>query len=145
MVMLEGLHPDAAALARVRVEFEIASGRDRPILSVAPESDTRDNGTRRAFASLVRLEALPAGEYLARARVAGPGFPEVVFERRFRLERVAAPPPVGSASAPAPPTPPAASASAPVAAAPAVVRRRRPAPARAETMSCWRSSAGSRR
>lgn len=122
VVMLEGSHPDAAALALVRVEFEIASGRDRAILSVSPESDTRDNGTRRAFASLVRLRGLPAGEYVARARVMGPGFPEAVFERPFRLERPAR---VSTAAADA-----TAPASPSTSAAPAVVRPAAPAQVR---------------
>jgi VWFA-related protein len=122
-LMLEGQHADAGALAGVRVAFEIASAdRDRPLLSVSAESDIRENGTRRAFASLVRLEALPAGEYLARARVVGPGVPEVVFERPFRFERAARS--LSTSAAPA------ASAPASAAAAPAVVRSAPPLPAR---------------
>ena len=85
---LEAEHPDADALAVVRVSFEISeAGSDRSLVTVAAAAATRGDATQRAFGGVVGLEALQTGEYLARARIEGAGRPVAFVERPFRVER----------------------------------------------------------
>jgi VWFA-related protein len=121
VVMLEGQHADATALAAVRVTFEVAdAAKPEAVTSVVALSEVRSNGTQRAFGSTLVLDRLPAGEYLVRARIELPGRPPMVIERPFRFE---ASPVLSTAAPPAATRGTAAVAAATAAGTAAVVRR----------------------
>lgn len=81
---------DTRQLDGARVRVEVAETIDGPTLVTARTGlARRDNPSRRAYGSVLRLGLLPPGEYVARAVVSVPGEDERTVLRHFRLSPVA--------------------------------------------------------
>jgi VWFA-related protein len=88
MVFLEVHHADSTALDAVRATFEVAQSESGPaIVTTTATSDARANGTQRAFAGSLLLNALPPGDYVVRSTLTDAGGTRSQFARSFRLDR----------------------------------------------------------
>jgi VWFA-related protein len=102
-VFLEVRHADSTALGEARASFEVAQSVDGPaVVTTQATSEARANGTDRAFAGSMLLNALPPGEYFMRGTLIGAGGARSQFTKAFRLDRRAAGPPLMRASAAVP-------------------------------------------
>ena len=88
MAFLEVHHAESSALDAVRATFEVAQSESGPaIVSTQATSDTRANGTQRAFAGSLLVNALPPGDYVMRGTLIDAGGTRSQFTRPFQLDR----------------------------------------------------------
>ncbi len=88
VAFLEVRHEDGKVLSEARATFDVAQSESGPsIVSGAATSDVRANGTQRAFAASIPVNALPPGEYIMRATLIAASGARAQFAKPFRLDR----------------------------------------------------------